>query len=153
MKYIPIGRYEPLGSAFLHEVWSLPYTYRCFKDDQEVYLNGEECTETPDHSLMCRHIQLHGSCNKHRPNMACVLQGTPVPAIIPTFKLLENGSYLMLNNEDCSELIKSIPFIVTVSERVICCRNVLFPPTHEHREFSIWPQIPTLGQISTAWQE
>ncbi|XP_078521698.1 uncharacterized protein LOC144790946 [Lissotriton helveticus] len=144
MKYVAIGRYEPLGSAFLHEVWSLPFTYRCLKDGQEVYLNGEECTETPDHSLMCRHIQLHGSCNQDRPNLACVLKGTPVPAITPTFTLLGNGSYLLLNNEDCCGLIKGVAYVVTVSERVVCCRNVLYPPTHENREVSIWPRIPTL---------
>ncbi|XP_078512423.1 uncharacterized protein LOC144772146 [Lissotriton helveticus] len=144
MRYIAIGRYEPLGSAFLHEAWSLPYTYRCLKDGKEVKLNGEECTQSPDRSLICRHIQLHGSCNQDRPNLACVLKGTPVPAIVPTFTLLTNGSYLLLNNEECCGLMVGISNVVTVSERVVCCKNVLYPPTHGNSDVSIWPRIPTL---------
>ncbi|XP_078515021.1 uncharacterized protein LOC144773783 [Lissotriton helveticus] len=144
MRYITIGRYEPLGSSFLHEAWSLAFTYRCLKDEKEVFLKGEECTETPDHSLICRHIQLHGSCNQDRPNLACILKGTPVPAIVPTFTLLANGSYLLLNNEDCCGLIKGIAYVVTVSERVVCCKNVLYPPTHGNLDVSIWPRLPTL---------
>ncbi|XP_078528634.1 uncharacterized protein LOC144806060 [Lissotriton helveticus] len=144
MKYIAIGRYEPLGSAFLHETWSLPYTYRCLKEGNEVNLNGEECTQSPDRSLICRHIQLHGSCNQDKPNLACVLKGTPVPAIVPTFTLLSNGSYLLLNNEFCCGLEAGIAYVVTVSERVVCCKNVLYPPTHGNSDVLIWPRIPTL---------
>ncbi|KAJ1171928.1 hypothetical protein NDU88_003785, partial [Pleurodeles waltl] len=29
LKHIPVGRYEKLGDSYIHEVWELPFLYKC----------------------------------------------------------------------------------------------------------------------------
>ncbi|XP_078514085.1 uncharacterized protein LOC144773106 [Lissotriton helveticus] len=143
LKHFQVGRYEALGESFLHEAWVLPFDYRCRNGETGVFLSGTDCKNTFGHSLVCREVTLHGACNASKANLACYLKGTPAAVIHSTFRLLSNGSYLMLNDQGCCGMSPGVPYVVTVSRVVTCCTKVLFPPAHKVRGVTIWPSIAT----------
>lgn len=143
LKHFQVGRYEALGERFLHEAWFLPFDYRCRNGETGVFLSGTDCKNTFGHSLVCREVTLHGACNASKANLACYLKGSPAAVIHPTFILLSNGSYLMLNDQGCCGMRPGVPYVVTVSRVVTCCTKVLFPPAHTVRGMTIWPSIDT----------
>ncbi|KAJ1154556.1 hypothetical protein NDU88_007305 [Pleurodeles waltl] len=143
LKHIPVGRYELLGDSYIHEVWELPFQYRCVNGLREVFLSGSECEASVSHSMVCKQLSLHGACNASIANLACYLKGVPVPVIKNTFQVLSNGSYIVLNSERCCGMRAGIVYVVVVNKAVTCCGNVLFPPTQISEVADIWPHIAT----------
>ncbi|XP_069094353.1 uncharacterized protein [Pleurodeles waltl] len=143
LKHIPVGRYELLGDSYIHEVWELPFQYRCVNGLREVFLSGSECEASVSHSMVCKQLSLHGACNASIANLACYLKGVPVPVIKNTFQVLSNGSYIVLNSERCCGMRAGIVYVVVVSKAVTCCGNVLYPPTQIREVADIWPHIAT----------
>lgn len=92
LKHFSVGRYEPFGSSYIHELWSLLFTYHCQRAEREVFLIGEEWDSTAGHFLVCQHVKIHCACNVSNPNLTCYFKGNLVPVIIPTLMVLSNGS-------------------------------------------------------------
>ncbi|KAJ1135287.1 hypothetical protein NDU88_001727 [Pleurodeles waltl] len=143
LKHVPVGRYEKLGDSYIHEVWELPFLYKCLNGMKEVFLSGSECKTSVSHSMICKQLSLHGACNASVENLACYLKGVPVPLIKRTFQVLSNGSYVLLNSEDCCGMRAGIVYVVLVTKVVTCCRSVLFTPTKLREVADIWPHIAT----------
>lgn len=139
-----MGRYEALGGRFIHELWSLPFSYWCERAEKEVLLTGKECDSSVGHSIVSKHVTIHCACNASVVNLACFLKGIPAPSILPLITVISNGSYLMLSDQDCCGMKARVLYILSVTQIVTCCNNMLFPPTHTVSDCSLWPSIPAL---------
>ncbi|KAJ1108578.1 hypothetical protein NDU88_005954, partial [Pleurodeles waltl] len=74
LKHIPVGRCERLGDSYVHEIWELPFSYKCLSGMKEVFLSGSECKTSVSHSMVCKQLSLHGASNASAANLACYLK-------------------------------------------------------------------------------